>query len=118
VDVKAHAGSIGLPWWSLSPFTADEDLDDDAVVFAAQPPPAYRGEIERAVADLREWTAAGWRVVVTTQGHGPGSACTSCSRTPKCLLDRTTRSGSRSGAARRRLPGHRLPQRPAAARSC
>ena len=72
VEVREHAGAIGLPWWSLSPFTADEDLDDDAVVLAAQPPPAYRGEIERAVADLREWAAAGWRVVVTTEGHGPG----------------------------------------------
>jgi transcription-repair coupling factor (superfamily II helicase) len=72
VDVRAHAGTLGLPWWSLSPFTADEDLDDDAVVLAAQPPPAYRGEIERAVEDLRAWTSAGWRVVVTTEGHGPG----------------------------------------------
>jgi transcription-repair coupling factor (superfamily II helicase) len=72
VEVRAHAGTIGLPWWSLSPFTADEDLDDDAVVLGAQPPPAYRGEMERVVADLREWTSAGWRVVVTTEGHGPG----------------------------------------------
>jgi len=72
MKVRAHANEIGLPWWTLSPFTADEDLDDDAVVLAAQPAPAYRGEIERAVADLRQWTSAGWRVVVTTEGHGPG----------------------------------------------
>ncbi|MCW2613439.1 MAG: transcription-repair coupling factor [Frankiales bacterium] len=72
VDVREHAGSIGLPWWSLSPFTADEDLEDDAVVLAAKQPPAYRGELERAITDLKQWTADGWRVVVTTEGHGPG----------------------------------------------
>jgi transcription-repair coupling factor (superfamily II helicase) len=55
VDVREHAGSLGLPWWTVSPFTADEDLEDDAVVLAAQPPPAYRGEVERAIADLRDW---------------------------------------------------------------
>jgi transcription-repair coupling factor (superfamily II helicase) len=72
VDVREHAGGLGLPWWSLSPFTADEDLDDETVVLAAQPPPAYRGEVERAIGDLRDWTRDGWRVVVTTEGHGPG----------------------------------------------
>ena len=71
VDVREHAGELGLPWWTVSPFTADEDLEDDAVVLAAQPPPAYRGEVERAIADLRTWAADGWRVVVTTEGHGP-----------------------------------------------
>ena len=71
VEVREHAGAIGLPWWTLSPFTADEDLEDDVVVLASKPAPAYRGEVERAITDLREWTADGWRVVVTTEGHGP-----------------------------------------------
>ena len=72
VEVREHAAGIDLPWWSLSPFTADEDLDDDTVVLAAKVPPAYRGDIERAIGDLRQWVADGWRVVVTTEGHGPG----------------------------------------------
>ncbi|MDQ3612398.1 MAG: DEAD/DEAH box helicase, partial [Actinomycetota bacterium] len=72
VEVREHATACGLPWWSLSPFTADEDLEDDAVVLAASSPPAYRGEIERAIGDLRQWVADDWRVVVTTEGHGPG----------------------------------------------
>ncbi len=71
VEVREHAGSLGIPWWSLSPFTADEDLEDDSVVLAGVQPPAYRGEIERAIADLRDWTKNGWRVLVTTEGHGP-----------------------------------------------
>ncbi len=72
VEVRAHAAALGLPWWGLSPFTADADLEDDAVVLAARQPPAYRGEVERAIDDLRQWTADGWKVVVTTEGHGPG----------------------------------------------
>jgi transcription-repair coupling factor (superfamily II helicase) len=71
VEVREHTRSIGLPWWTLSPFTADEDLDDDVVVLAAKPAPAYRGEVARAVEDVRGWVADGWRVVVTTEGHGP-----------------------------------------------
>jgi len=72
VEVREHASAINLPWWTLSPFTADEDLDDDTVVLAAKPPPAYRGQIDRATGDLTGWLAEDWRVVVTTEGHGPG----------------------------------------------
>jgi transcription-repair coupling factor (superfamily II helicase) len=71
VEVREHAAGIGLPWWTLSPFTADEDLDDDTVVLAAKPAPSYHGEVAKAIEDLREWTRDGWRVVVTTEGHGP-----------------------------------------------
>jgi transcription-repair coupling factor (superfamily II helicase) len=70
VDVRDHARGIGLPWWSVSPFTSDEDLDDDTVVLAARQPTAYRGETQQAVADVRGFIADGWRVVVTAQGHG------------------------------------------------
>jgi transcription-repair coupling factor (superfamily II helicase) len=71
VDVRDHTRAIRLPWWTVSPFTADEDLDDDSVVLAARQPDAYRGETERAVADVRALLAGGWRVVLTTEGHGP-----------------------------------------------
>ncbi|HWH29925.1 MAG TPA: transcription-repair coupling factor [Mycobacteriales bacterium] len=71
VDVRDHARAIGLPWWSVSPFTADEDLEDDAVVLAARQPTAYRGETERAVEDVRDLVTQGWRVVLTSPGHGP-----------------------------------------------
>ena len=70
VEVRDHAGALGLPWWSITPFTADEDLDADTVVLAAQQPTAYRGETKRAVDDIRSWIANGWRVVVTAPGHG------------------------------------------------
>ena len=70
VDVREHAATVDLPWWTITPFTADEDLEDGAVVLAAQQAPAYRGETERATEDIRGWIADGWRVVVTAPGHG------------------------------------------------
>ncbi|MDX6198456.1 MAG: hypothetical protein QOJ79_1607 [Actinomycetota bacterium] len=70
VDVREHAAQLELPWWSITPFTADEDLDPDTVVLAANQPTAYRGETKRAVDDIRDWIAAGWRVVLTAPGHG------------------------------------------------
>ena len=70
VDVRDHAAGLGLPWWSISPFTADEDLDPDTTVIAAKQPTAYRGETAAAVEDIRQWIAGGWRVVLTAPGHG------------------------------------------------
>jgi transcription-repair coupling factor (superfamily II helicase) len=71
VEVREHATAHGHPWWTVSPFTADEDLEDDSVVLAARAPQAYRGETERAVDDVRRWLADGYAVILTTVGHGP-----------------------------------------------
>jgi len=70
-DVREHARGSGVPWWTLSLFTSDEELEDDSVVLAARQAPAYRGELARAVTDISGWLGAGWRVVLTTEGHGP-----------------------------------------------
>ncbi len=73
-DVRAHALELGTPWWSISPFTADEELgpDDDTVVASdARPVDSYRGDTKRALDDFRAWLQGGWRVVVLTEGHGP-----------------------------------------------
>jgi transcription-repair coupling factor (superfamily II helicase) len=37
----------------------------------AAPVPGYRGETARALADVRQWLAGGWRVVLVTEGNGP-----------------------------------------------
>jgi transcription-repair coupling factor (superfamily II helicase) len=71
VEVRDHTRSIGLPWWTVTPFTSDAELEDDTVVLAAKQPTAYRGDIESAVADVRGWLADNRRVVITTEGHGP-----------------------------------------------
>ncbi|MCU1624560.1 MAG: transcription-repair coupling factor [Frankiales bacterium] len=69
-EVREHATAHGHPWWSITPFTADEELEDDTVVLAARAPQAFHGETERAVEEIRERIAAGWSVVLTSEGEG------------------------------------------------
>jgi transcription-repair coupling factor (superfamily II helicase) len=83
-DVRGHTLASGRSWWSLSPFGLDEELaaapggieaDDVASVESRAVPlraaETYHGDIDRAVADLRGWLAAGGRAVVVYEGHGP-----------------------------------------------
>src|SRR4051794_33173795 len=71
-DVVAHARELGRSWWTVSPFGLDEELTGEAGrTVAATPVDGYRGDVERAVADLRGWLDEGARVVVTHPGHGP-----------------------------------------------
>lgn len=80
-DVREHSIGRGLPWWSMSPFgiEVEEGLleaDDVGVptrTLTAQPAEAYRGEIDRAVADIAGWHRAGYRVLVVQPGHGPAN---------------------------------------------
>jgi transcription-repair coupling factor (superfamily II helicase) len=69
-DVRARAAELGLPWWSVSTFTADEEIDEESVVSAVRAPERYRGDVKSAVDDFRGWLHDGWRVVVATEGHG------------------------------------------------
>ncbi len=69
-EVRARVLEQGQAWWGISPFGID--LDDESVRdIAAQPAEAYRSDVERAVADIRDHLAAGRRVVTVHQGHGP-----------------------------------------------
>ena len=84
-DVREHAVAQGKAWWSVSPFgIADADLppveglvrDDgmDGVPSRAVPMQVvdpYRGDVDRAFADLEKWRSAGYRAVVVHPGHGP-----------------------------------------------
>ncbi len=64
-DVQAEAAELGLPWWGISALT---DADTTASGFAESP--AYRGDTESALADLKAWTRDGWRVALVFDGHG------------------------------------------------
>ncbi len=80
-DVRAHALETGRPWWSLTSFVSDPELTELAQgdhhldagellsVESADIEP-YRGDTERAVADLRRWADEGWHTLVVTDGHG------------------------------------------------
>ncbi|WP_017571875.1 transcription-repair coupling factor [Nocardiopsis halotolerans] len=74
-ELRSTAAELGLPWWGLTPFAADEEggaaEEDDAVVVGAVPADSYRGDTERALADIKGWLHDNWSVVLVTQGHGP-----------------------------------------------
>ena len=71
VEVREHASAHGHPWWTVTPFTSDAELEDGSVVLAARAPQAYRGETDRALEDVRRWLAEDFAVLLTTEGHGP-----------------------------------------------
>ena len=95
-DVRATSLGQDKSWWTMSPFGLDPEADavrqeplrdelgdvvaagvnaDDGAVesrlLAAKPVEAYRGDIERAVGDIRGWLGGGSRVVLLHEGHGP-----------------------------------------------
>ncbi|MGI8330602.1 transcription-repair coupling factor [Actinomadura scrupuli] len=70
-EVRERAGELGVPWWTTTPFAADEELVDDAVLVGAHAAEAYRGDTARALADVRRWIHDEWHVVLVTEGHGP-----------------------------------------------
>ena len=83
-QVRGQALDAGLAWWTIGSLAQDADLvtaggpaDPDhgdgtaLVTIGAREVAGYRGETERALADLRALIGTGWRVVVTTEGSGP-----------------------------------------------
>ena len=92
-DVRQVVLERRLPWWTLSPFGLDTDLDPDTGAVAtgedgpsrslrAGPAPTYRGDVEQALTDLDRWRSDGYRVLVVHPGHGPAA------RTVEALGDR------------------------------
>ena len=66
-DVAASVAGGNLAWWTTDPF-ARESGDD--IVVDARAVDDYRGELSRALGDIREWRAAGMAVVLVAEGHG------------------------------------------------
>ncbi|MGY4721549.1 transcription-repair coupling factor [Naumannella huperziae] len=91
-DVRREALDRGLAWWTLSPFAAgpgeaDEPVrtEDGEVVdlsgvgeiggvrsrsVGARAVEPWRGDVDAAVADIRNALAAGWRVALAAEGAG------------------------------------------------
>ncbi|WP_129339719.1 transcription-repair coupling factor [Cellulomonas endophytica] len=80
-DVRALAATRALGWWTLSPFTLEATEEEDVLaagpvgevdtyVVGARDVERYRGEVERAVDDVRRLQRDGWRLVLATDGHG------------------------------------------------
>ncbi len=93
-DVRTMSLAQGKAWWSVSPFGLDPeaaaqqplrdsmgeivsagvDAEAGAVesrVLPVRPVEAYRGDMERAVTDIRAWLGNRSRVVLVHEGHGP-----------------------------------------------
>ncbi|HEY6748487.1 MAG TPA: transcription-repair coupling factor [Mycobacteriales bacterium] len=71
-QARDDAAGLGIPWWTLSPFAADVSLDStDVLAVDATPAEEYRGDTDRATADVRQWTRDGWRVAMIFDGPGP-----------------------------------------------
>src|SRR5664279_2298729 len=82
-EVRTQALELGLPWWSVSPFPTDaellaepdtgldDELNQQATAVRARSAESYRGDLDRAMGDVRGWLREGWRVVLVTEGHGP-----------------------------------------------
>jgi transcription-repair coupling factor (superfamily II helicase) len=69
-DAATDAAGIGLPWWGITPFVPDEEVQPDTVTSRFEAAPTYRGDLEAALADLKRWTRDGWRVALVFDGHG------------------------------------------------
>ncbi|MEX0171716.1 transcription-repair coupling factor [Streptomyces sp. LMG1-1-1.1] len=72
-DVRDRARELGIAWWSVSPFAADEVVSGDTLTLGMHAPESYRGDTARALADTKGWLADGWRTVYVTEAHGPAS---------------------------------------------
>ncbi|MER7758568.1 transcription-repair coupling factor [Streptomyces sp. NPDC097619] len=72
-DVRERARELGMMWWSVSPFAADEETGGDTLKLGMHAPESYRGDTARALADTKDWLARGWRTVFLTEGHGPAA---------------------------------------------
>ena len=78
LELRDHAIARGLPWWSMSSFATDEeltefsedDLPGERVTIRTGEVPQYRSDTEAAIADIRAWTAAGFRTLILTDGAG------------------------------------------------
>ncbi|QAY69002.1 transcription-repair coupling factor [Xylanimonas protaetiae] len=78
-DTREVAARRGLGWWTLSAFGLDPEADDGAPAgddvtthtIRARDVESYRGELERALDDVRRLQRDQWRLVLTTEGHGP-----------------------------------------------
>ena len=93
-EVREVAARRGLGWWTLSSFTQDTELTDvsntqvtgvtstsdtsTGTVFtvAARDVESYRGDLARALDDVHGLQVASWRLVLTTEGHGPAKRMT------------------------------------------
>ncbi|PZR54261.1 transcription-repair coupling factor [Xylanimonas oleitrophica] len=83
-EVREIAARRGLGWWTLSAFGLDPEAEaseaahgsagagpDTTYTVNAREVESYRGDLQRALDDVRRLQKDGWRLVLTTEGPGP-----------------------------------------------
>ncbi|HET6876618.1 MAG TPA: transcription-repair coupling factor [Jatrophihabitans sp.] len=66
-EVRDEAHELGIPWWGVTALTSDAE---GAVASGFDEAPRYRGDLETALRDLKQWSRDGWRAVLVFDGHG------------------------------------------------
>ncbi|WP_432558939.1 transcription-repair coupling factor [Granulicoccus sp. GXG6511] len=73
-DVRDHALTRGLGWWTLSPFAAGPDTTDlslpESRIVPVHPTESWRGDTDAAVTAIKAAVSDGWRVVMVAEGKG------------------------------------------------
>ncbi|MGO1315660.1 MAG: CarD family transcriptional regulator, partial [Cellulomonadaceae bacterium] len=81
-DCRDTAARRGLGWWTLTAFGLDGEVAEagpaanagehgESLRIDAREVRTYRGDVAKALEDLRRHERDGWRLVLTTEGHGP-----------------------------------------------
>ncbi|MCI4011437.1 transcription-repair coupling factor [Brevibacterium sp. ZH18] len=74
-EMEEGARLIGLAWWEIGGFATDEELaapTDNLFSIPARTPRGYAGDVEAILADVKGLIHDEWRILVLTEGHGPG----------------------------------------------
>ncbi|MBU6244644.1 MAG: transcription-repair coupling factor [Actinomycetales bacterium] len=73
-EIRARARERDLPWIDASPLGVDAEIigidDPDVIDAGIAEPDAYRGDLAKAVSDIRGWLGSDLAVVLVTEGHG------------------------------------------------
>ena len=97
-EARALAISTNRGWWSFTALAAGPETTR----LPLSDPRTYRGELERAVADLGLLARQGWTVVVATDGPGPGRRMAQLlgdGDVPARIVDHLSEAGEVDGSA-------------------
>lgn len=72
-DVRAHALSRGLGWWTLSPFAADAEETETEKHLEIEELPNWRGEVDKAIESIADEVRSGVTTLFSVEGKGLGS---------------------------------------------
>src|SRR5699024_8921795 len=74
-EMEEAARRIGLAGWEIGGFATDEELagpEENIFSVPARIPKGYAGDVEAILSDLKDMIHDKWRILVLTEGPGPG----------------------------------------------